>query len=331
MTQKRNIEDLRIIVLGGLVMDCFVTVDRLPQWHEAVQAKQMRFVPGGKGLNQAVAAARLGAQTSVIGAVGSDPFGISVVDSLKADNVQTRAGLKVIADVQTPVTLVFVGPGGMTSFVGWKNQEKVIVDRDAVLQAETVIRDADAILISFEISTEAVATAIALARKYDVKVFVNPAPPIEPPNVVADVPLDQVDYLIPNEWEARRLRHYDADVVSTESLEDVATALGSELGIGFVCITRAHEPCVVWSNGDIQLHNSFRMKSEDTTGGSDAFCAALAVFLCAGESEATAVKMAHAAGSLAVMRPGGAESMPTKKSLDSHLRWLRTREPRRGR
>lgn len=331
MTQKRNIEDLHIVVLGGLVMDCFVTIDGLPQWHEAVQAKKIRFVPGGKGLNQAVAAARLGAQTSVIGAVGSDPFGITVVDSLKADRVQTSAGLKVIADVQTPVTLVFVGPGGATSFVGWKNQEKVIVDRDVVLLAETVIRDADALLISFEVSTEAVATAITLAKKYGVKVFVNPAPPIEPPNVVADVPLDQVDYLIPNEWEARRLRHYDADFVSTESVEDVAAALGSELGIGFVCVTRAHEPCVVWSSGDIQLHNSFDMKSEDTTGGSDAFCAALAVFLSAGESEATAVKMAHAAGSLAVMRPGGAESMPTKKSLDNHLRWLRTREPRRGR
>lgn len=329
--QKRNIEDVRVVVLGGLVMDCFVTIDKLPRWHEAVQAKQMRFVPGGKGLNQAVAAARLGAQTSVIGAVGSDAFGISVVDSLRGDNVQTRAGLKVIADVHTPVTLVFVGPEGTTSFVGWKNQDKVILDQTVVLQAETIIRDADALLVSFEVSTEAVATAISLARKYDVKVFVNPAPPIEPPNVIADVPFDQVDYLIPNEWEARRLRHYDVDVESTEPLEEVATALGAELGIGFVCITRAHEPCVVWSNGDIQLHKSFGMKSEDTTGGSDAFCAALAVFLSAGENEAAAVKMAHAAGSLAVTSPGGAESMPTKARLDNHLRWLRTRELRPGR
>lgn len=327
-----DLSGTHIVVLGGFVMDCIVAVDDLPNWGEAVQAQSMRLTPGGKGFNQAVACARLGVRTSVIGAIGADEFGERILNEFKSLNIDFT-GVSLSEGVGTSMTLVFVRPDGQASFIGWKNEHNVVVDKNTVFRAERTIRDASAILITFEVSLEAVTAAIEIAKKHSVKVFVNPAPPIERPDRPADLPLDKVDYLIPNEWEARLLRYggrRKESRESTESVEDVANFLGAHLEIPFVCITRAHEPCVVWSRGVAQSYDSLDVEIVDSTGGSDAFCAALAAYLCAGIPQDEAMQVAHAAGSLAVGKSGGSESMPTRPHLDNQVRIFRGRKSSRG-
>jgi ribokinase len=319
--RKRSeaISYLSVVVLGGFVMDVAVRLpDALPRWGEAVQAQNLALVPGGKGLNQAIAASRLGARVSVIGAVGNDTFGKQIIETLEAHHISTD-GLNVAA-ANTPVTLAFGNGHGDTSFVGWKNENEVKVDAALVRDRREIIRVADVLLMTLEVPASAVTEAATIASHNDVLKVLNPAPPLDPPDDLSDLPMRYLDFLIPNEWEARRLAG-NRGVADRYTVKEVAEFLGSH-GVNCVCVTRAHNGCGVYSDQRYREYPAYEVTAADTTGASDAFCAALGVYKRAGFELEDAIHFAQAAGAYVVRRFGAAANMPDRESLESHRKFL---------
>lgn len=317
-----DFDELRVLVLGGLVMDVFVRTPLLPAWGLAIQADSIELHPGGKGLNQAIAASRLGARVSVIGAVGDDEFGERILSELADYNVDV-AGVNVVRGGVTPVTIVFSRQGGDTSFVGWKNASEVGVNVDQVRKNLSAIRSCDVLLSTLEVSPETVAYALRIAHKSGSMTLLNPAPPLERPSYEpSDLPLELVDLLVPNEWEARQLAGRRGE--SSYSVRDVALFLSGTMGASAVCITRAHNGCsfIRKDAGNYREYEAYETDADDTTGASDAFCSALALHLRAGFETEEAIHQAQAAGAFAVRRQGANRHMPNRRELDAHRRYL---------
>lgn len=310
-----KISDLSIVVLGGFVMDAVVPVPELPNWGEAVQAENFELVPGGKGLNQAFAARKLGAHVHGIGAVGDDAFGSEILDSLSNWSIGT-SGIEVVQGSQTPVTIVFSKKNGESSFVGWKNKRGVRVDAALVRRHRELIQNADVLLMTLEVPPEAVSAAVKIANPYRVLKLLNPAPPLDYPHRFSDLPLRNIDLLVPNEWEARELAGAKGKS-ERYSVREVTEYLGNDTdGAMCVCVTRAHSGCAVYNDHRYREYDAYEVDASDTTGASDAFCAVLGIYRRAGYEMEAAIDMAQAAGAFVVERKGTSLVMPDRESLE---------------
>jgi ribokinase len=275
---------------------------------EVYEVRSIRTSPGGKGLNQAVALARLGAHVCAVGAVGDDGLGRDIVSALTREGIET--GFFVTREnAATSICICFVGDTGQTSFV-WHIDEDVAVTPEIVRGAEPAVRQADAVLITFETPASTIREGIALARRCDARVFVNPAPALPDPTAVAALPWRDVDVLVPNEAEARAI--LDGLGVSRQPLkvDDLAGALACELGVPLVIVTLGESGCAVDSHGVTRRYSAQKTAPVDTTGASDAFTAALAASLVLGTPEMAAIEEATAAAAFSIGRHGGYESMP---------------------
>lgn len=295
-------------------MDFIFRVRELPSWKQAVQANEFYMFPGGKGLNQAVAAARLGAEVSMISAIGEDTFGEDIRTLLEREGVAHDRVLQV-QDARTPVTCVFVNFEGEAAFIGWLNQQKIPLEKSHVSNVEETIEAADALLITLEASLVAVAEAVRIAKKYGKLVILNPAPPLELPQRLSHMLLQDVDWLVPNTWEASRILGEESEDSKAAELADRLSQHGPKK----VCVTTSELGCVVAQGGKLKEYPAFPSSPVDTTGGSDAFCAALAIALASITNEEKAVTRANAAGAIAVGSIGGSPSMPTAKGVDRFL------------
>lgn len=304
----------KIVVLGSAVMDFVFRVREIPNWKQAVQANDFQMFPGGKALNQSVAAARLGARVHIIGSVGDDSFGANICSSLKQEGVKL-SHLKRIKGKKTPVTNVLVNFDGEAAFIGWLNRDGMPITRNHVKTAKEIISSADALLITLEASIDAIDEAVKIAKQHQVRILLNPAPPLDPPLAVSHMLLQDVDWLIPNVWEASMiLGKRDA----TTRPDDLAFEL-KQRGARNVCVTTSGAGCTVVTNGQSNEYPGYASTPVDTTGGSDAFCAALAIALANGKSVKDAIDYANAAGAIAVGHDGGSPSMPSARQLDSFL------------
>lgn len=160
----------KIVVLGGTVIDLTFTIHKLPDWKQAVQASSFRMYAGGKGLNQAVALSKLGVETCLISAIGKDEFGDRLIETLDMHGI-SRDFVKIVEGIHTDVTNVLVNDQGDVAFVGWKNMTASTVDRSLVKSAEKQIAEANALLITLEISLDAVEEAIGIAKERGIRVF----------------------------------------------------------------------------------------------------------------------------------------------------------------
>jgi ribokinase len=307
-TASRDLGEMRFVVVGAYVADCLVTAPRLPQWGEVYQARSIRTSPGGKGLNQAVALARLGAHVCAVGVVGDDGLGRDIVSALAREGIET--GFLVTREkAATSICICFAGDNGQTSFA-WHIGEDVAVTPDIVRGAEPALRQADAVLITFEAPISAIREAITLTSRGDARVFVNPAPALADPAAVAALPWRNVDVLVPNEAEARAILEGLGVSRQPLQIDDLAVALASELSVPLVIVTLGESGCAVHSHGVTRRYSAQRVAPADTTGASDAFTAALAASLVQGKPEMAAIKAATAAAAFTVGRHGGYESMP---------------------
>ena len=193
---RNLIEELRFVVVGAYVADCFVTTPRLPVWDEEYEARSIRTSPGGKALNQAVALARLGAQVTAVGAVGDDGVGRDVLGTLTRERVDV-SWIESRKDVATPICLCFVSDAGESSII-WHIDEDVAVPPATVRAAEQAIERADAVLVTFELPASTIRETIHAARRSGALVVVQPAPPLGDSAAAASLPWDQVDVLVPN-------------------------------------------------------------------------------------------------------------------------------------
>jgi ribokinase len=293
-------------------MDLVFPVRELPSWKQAVQAKSFKMYPGGKGLNQAVALARLGSEVSLISAVGFDDFGEQISDFLQLERVNHNH-VQVVKEGYTDVTSVFVNEVGDVAYVGWKGISDTEISKEQIKNAEETIRQADALLITFEVPIRIIKQAMEIAKVNNTLIILNPSPPLDQLDAPPYELLNYVYALIPNEWEANQF-------LRTNSESDQLAYNLHEMGATISCVTNGKYGCSVAIKGKVKNYPSFSVgQPVDTTGGTDAFCATFTVCTLAGFEIDDAFTIANAAAAFAVTKRGGSPSMPTIDELNRFL------------
>jgi ribokinase len=298
----------RIAVVGSLNMDLVIRSPRIPQPGETILGRDFQTIPGGKGANQAVAAARLGARVSMVGRLGNDAFAGVLLQNLAASQVD-RTYIQNDQEAATGVALIVVDDQGENSIVVASGANMQVSAQD-VTAARSAITSAQVLVLQLEIPNAAVLRAAQLARENGVMVILNPAPARELPDQL--IPL--VDVLVPNESEASLLSGLHN--AAQEPLEQAAQRLLSR-GAGAVVVTLGKKGAFVTSHdSDSQLVEAFRVNALDTTAAGDAFMAGLAVSLAEGNSLLEAVRWGNACGALAAMRFGAQTSAPSRDEVE---------------
>ncbi|MGZ8382490.1 MAG: ribokinase [Nitrospira sp.] len=300
-----------VVVIGSSNIDFTATVDRLPARGETVLANRFTQSFGGKGANQAVAAARAGAQTVFLSKVGVDANGTLIERHLAA---QGLFRLVMLRDEQVPtgVAMILVDRAGDNQIVVASGSNGRLTPDD-IRQHATLMTGARVLLVQLEIPIETVREALTLAKRLGLTTILNPAPACPLPSEL----LRLVDILTPNESEALALTG-SADM--TEAAQLLATR-----GAGAVVVTCGATGAVM-SLGKGMIHiPGFLVETIDSTGAGDAFNGALAYAMADGLPLETAIEVANAAGALATTTRGAQESMPIKGEIESLLR-LRVRK-----
>ncbi|MFN9041492.1 MAG: ribokinase [Planctomyces sp.] len=291
----------RIVVVGSVTMDLVLRCTVIARPGETLTGRDLQEHFGGKGANQAVAAARLGAEVWLIGRVGSDGFGDSLLHGLQSagvrtDYVQRSAGASGVAVIQ-------VEDSGQNSIVVIPGANGCVTSAD-VLVAADVIRSADVLLVQFEVPLEAVETAVGMAAAAGVTVIVDPAPARREVSAA----ILSADWLVPNETEA--------EVLTGSAVHDRAAAVRAarqlqRLGAKRALVTMGADGVLLADTaGRLLVAEPFRVRAVDTTAAGDAFAGALAYALAGGVSESEAVRFACAAGALTTTRHGAQSAVP---------------------
>ena len=294
-----------IVVLGSVNADLVLRCERLPRPGETVHGEDFRTVPGGKGANQAVAAARLGGRVEFIGCVGDDAFGTEARATLEREGVGT-AHLRSRAGVPTGVATILVERSGQNC-IALAAGANARLDIEQVDAAAAAIACASLLVCQLESPLAAVEHAIGIARRHGVPVLLNPAPA----RPLAPTLLDQVDILVPNESEAALLVGASSALDSTEA----AAALRGE-GAATVIVTLGGNGVCIADELGTRRWPAPRAQAIDTTGAGDTFIGAFAVARQEGLGTDEAVRFAQRAAAISVTRAGAMASMPTRAECD---------------
>lgn len=296
-----------IVVLGSVNTDLVLPCAALPAAGQTVRGTDFRRMPGGKGANQAVAAARLGASVRFIGAIGADEFGRAARNNLNAEGIDTRH-LYETRDVATGTAMILVDASSGQNCIALSEGANARVDVDLVDAAAADIRSAALLVCQFETPAAATLHAAQLACGAGVPVLLNPAP-VAPFDAAL---LGLADLLVPNESEAKMLAG-----LPTHGPFDAPRVLDALHGMGArsVLVTLgAHG--VLHSDGTAQTHYPAQIAhAVDTSGAGDAFIGALSAALVAGMPLEAAIECAQRAASLSVTRHGAMASLPYQSEL----------------
>jgi ribokinase len=295
-----------VVVVGGLNTDYVVRVDHLPAEGETVGGNDYLVAAGGKGLNQAVAAARQGADVALVGCVGMDSAGTALLDLLDGEGVDI-SHVRVVADSGTGVALITVASGGDNTIVVAPLANACLSPAD-IAAARSLISGAAVVLAQLEVPLAAVSAALGQARAAGVLTVLNPAPASGP---LAPGLLGTVDLLIPNETEA-------AALTGVAGGERAAMAL-LRSGVAQVIVTMGAGGAVMAGESGVRRVAPFPVRAVDTTGAGDAFCGALVAALAGGLQLTAAARRASAAGALAATAAGAVPSLPTAATVDGLL------------
>jgi len=304
-----------IIILGSLNMDIAALGPRLPQPGETLMGSHFHTAPGGKGANQAYAAAKLGGagSTAMLGRVGDDEFGRQMIANL----VSVGCGVEGVRKLQgaSGVALILIAESGQNSIVVVPGANDRFSAADIAADAQ-LLRGARYALLQLEVPLPTTIAAARTARAAGLEVILDPAPAPEhlPPEL-----LQSVTVLTPNETEAALLVARKAAEVSVDEARTIATELQSR-GVRHVIIKLGAKGCLLLE-GDTATHVPAPMvKAVDTTGAGDNFNAAFAVACSEGASRLDACQFAVHAAAISVTRMGCQASVPSRTELDAYLR-----------
>ncbi len=309
----------RIVVIGSLVFDFVARAPRLPRTGETLLGDMFGMFPGGKGANQAVQAARLGAEVYMVGRVGDDLLGERLLSSLHESGVHTEF-VKRDPSAQTAACCIHVDSQGNNAIiiVPEANMACSPEDVDAV---EEVIQSANAVICQLEIPLPTVAHAVNLAAKHGVLVILNPAPAQQ----IHESLLSKVTVLTPNEIEAEFLSGIAPSMkppagLAHDSWESRVARKLLAAGPQSVIVTLGERGAYLASEQIERLVPTFRVPVVDATAAGDAFNGALAVALAEGQAIEDAVTFANAAGALATTRVGAQPSLASRAEVETLLR-----------
>ena len=301
----------RIVVVGSSNTDFIIRLGRLPKPGETLLGGEFLNAAGGKGANQAVAAARAGGAVSFVARVGRDSLGDQAVANLVEDGIDIS---RVVRDPRAAsgAALIFVARNGENSIAVASGANNKLTPAD-VRRARALIARAKVVLMQLETPLVTVQAAARLGAAAGALVILNPAPARELPGSL----LRLVSILTPNETEAQRLTGI--------AIKDVASAIRAtqklrKRGVGTVVLTLGKAGALVADDLGTDLIAGFKVKAVDTTAAGDTFNGALAVALAEGQSLRQAVRLANAAAAISVTRMGAQPSAPDRKSIERLLR-----------
>ena len=300
----------KVTVVGSFMYDLVATASRRPKTGETLIGDSFGMFLGGKGANQAIAASRTGASVTMVGRLGNDLFGDRFLEKFSEEGIKTDF---VIQDTKngTGVGMPLIDASGDNSIVIIP-QANMALTVENIDKAETVIADSDVLVLQCEVPMEANKHAAEIANKNDTLVILNPAPACEIPDAI----LSLTDLLTPNESETEILTGMPTH--SNEQAIEAAHNLLSK-GIETVILTLGSRGSFLLTEKMDKLIPAYSVNVIDTTAAGDAYCGALAASLAKGTHIEEAVKIANAAGALAVTKLGAEPSLPTKKAIDQLL------------
>ncbi len=304
----KPVEDVRVVVAGSSNFDMVVHADRLPREGENLLATNLKFFPGGKGANQAVAVARLGAKATFIGAVGKDIIGDFLVGHLKASGIDTR-WVRRDSSRSTGCAFITIYPSGNNSIVVEPGANHTLEPAD-IERAQESIAESDAVLTVLEIPVETVEVVLQAGRTAGKLTVLDAGPPRRCSTEI----LKLADIVSPNETELEALSK--EPVSGRESVERAAKKL-LDLGAETVVVKMGSDGSMLVTAKGATHFPACKVKAVDPTAAGDAFTAALTVRLAMGEKIEDAIRYANLAGALAVTRLGALPSLPTREEVEA--------------
>lgn len=310
----------KIVVLGNINQDFVMTAERMPEPGETVLGGDLRFVAGGKAANQAVTAARLGAEVTIIGRVGDDVFGPSLLGNLAREGIDTT---HVITDAEAASGAAFIAlaTSGENSIISVPGAN-FCVSPEQVRDAAGAVAEGDFALVQFAVPLAAVEELIAVAAEAGTRVQIDPTPVRDrlPHN------FSQAFAAVPNETEVA--------AITGASVNDVAGAARAagqlrDIGLSIGVVKLGANGCVLQSDEGTWHVPGFEVTVVDTTGAGDAFAAGFAVALAEGRAPTDAACFANACGALAATVFGAQPSLPTRDAVEAFLGEVRVPEVRR--
>ncbi|MCP3032349.1 ribokinase [Halobacillus sp. A1] len=290
-------ETSTVCVVGSINMDLTVSTSVIPNQGETVMGESFATYPGGKGANQAVAAARLGSDVKMVGALGDDVFGISLKEHLQQEGIDTSSTELFNEQSTGTATIILSNNDNRIIVAPGANQ---LVTPSYVEKHRAAIEESDIILLQMEIPIETISYVVTIAKEFKIPVILNPAPYQPLPAAI----LNQVDYMTPNALEAELFKQ---ESIADDLLEKWITTKG-ELG-----------SCLYVNGKEVHIPG-YPVPVKDTTGAGDTFNGALATQLAQGISTKKAVSFANAAAALSVTEKGAQGGMPTLDEVQNFLK-----------
>jgi ribokinase len=290
----------KILVIGSMNMDLIIQADRYPQKGETIIGGNFQQVPGGKGANQALAAAKLNGDVEFIGACGNDDFASKIKSSLKSGGVKTNNIFKIL-NINTGVAVITVDKKGNNRIIVSPGANYKL-DENKVNKIKDKIIEAEYILLQLEIPIDTVKKIIKIAYRNNTKIILDPAPAVR----LSDYILEKVDYLIPNEGELDLLLGENNKMNRSEKIQTLL-----EKGVKNVIVTKGEKGVKLHNKNENFFIRSLKVKAVDTTAAGDVFAGAFVNKLSTSNNVKEALKFAVIAAAYSVTKSGAQSSVPT--------------------
>ncbi|MBI5116658.1 ribokinase [Candidatus Poribacteria bacterium] len=301
-----------VVVVGAANVDMVIKTSRFPRPGETVTGESFYTSFGGKGANQAVTAARLGAPVCFVGCVGDDSFGREMIANMSGEEIDT-SHVRVVNGCPSGTAMIIVDSGGQNQIVVAPGANHKVEPSD-IDAAEEVIARASVLVTQFEMPPETLSRAMSLAVRHKVPVILNPAPAMT--GGPADSMLKQVDILVPNETEAEALTGVKHDAAD---FEESAIHILAAKGARTVIITLGEKGSVIADSGNVMRIPAFPVRVEDTTAAGDAYVGALAAGRGFFANLKSLARFASAVAALVVTKKGAQTSIPSREEVDEFL------------
>ncbi len=300
----------KIAVVGSSNMDLVVKSKRIPAVGETILGEDFIMVPGGKGANQAVAAAKLGAEVFFIAKLGDDIFGAQSLDNFKKEGVNTKYVIQT-KDAPSGVALIMVDDAGNNVIVVAPGANQKL-SPDDVKEAESSIASSGALVAQLEVPLRTVEFAGQLANSSNVPFILDPAPAQK----LSPELLKRIDVLTPNETEAQILTGIE---VTDEKSADAAAKNLLGCGVKAVILTMGTKGFLLASNSRMEFVPAIKVNAVDATAAGDAFTGSLAFGLAQGQTLFDAASLANYVAALSVTKMGAQSSMPTMETVKNFM------------